>query len=225
MSVSTATKRETAQEASSDQVVCLNNMTWGTYKWLDDRRGHQPGTRFTFSEGVLQIMAVGFEHEWLNRFLAQIVELLGQAFRLNYENAGGITLRREDREKGFEPDTCFYFANAARIRGKKEISLAIDPPPDLMIEIDITSSSLNRLPIFASAGVPEVWRYQFGTLTMYALNGESYRVTETSLTFPSVTPAQITSWLSDAQTMLRLEWIDTMQERLRQIVAEQKHDQ
>ena len=87
---------------------------------------------------------------------------------------GSTTFNREDLERGFEPDASFYIRNEALIRGKRRIDLNVDPPPDLVIEVDITSPSLDKFPIYARPGVPEVWRYDGERLTIYELRSEEF---------------------------------------------------
>ena len=101
-------------------------------------------------------MVLSTKHERPNRTLALLVEILAEELNMDVQRLGSTTFTREDLDKGFEPDSCFYIQNEARVRGKEEIDLAVDPPPDLVIEIDITSPSLNKFPIYARIGVPEV---------------------------------------------------------------------
>jgi hypothetical protein len=111
---------------------------------------------------MLEIMVLSFRHETLNRTLVMLVETetLAEELDIDLINAGSTTCKRVDLARGFEPDTGFYSQRAGHIRSKDEIDLTVDPPPDLVIEIDITSPSLDKLPIYAAVGVPEVWLYQ-----------------------------------------------------------------
>jgi Uma2 family endonuclease len=85
-----------------------------------------------------------------------------------------------------EPDNCFYFQNEALVRGKLTFDLSQDPPPDLALEIDLTSKSLNRFPIYAHLGVPEIWCYDQGRLTVYLLQSGEYQPVAQSQVFPSL---------------------------------------
>lgn len=211
--VSTATQPKILQPPG-DQVVQVPGISWATYKQLDVERGEQRGTRFTFSEGVLQIMAVGREHEQLNYYLARLFELLAEIAELDFAPAGSTTFDRADLEKGFQPDSCFYITSVDQIRGKKEINLATDPPPDLLLEIDITSSSLNRLPLFAAVGVPEVWRYENGAIKIYQLHGKSYDESPASRWFPLVSAEQLEEWLAVSSTMPHFKWVQMIRDEL-----------
>lgn len=213
--VSTATQRKIIP-SSGDQVVQVPGVSWATYKQLDEERGEQRGIRFTFSEGVLQIMAVGREHEQLNFYLARLFELLAEIEELDFAPAGSTTFDRADLEKGFQPDSCFYITSVDRIRGQKEINLETDPPPDLLLEIDITSSSLNRLTLFAAVGVPEVWRYENGAIKIYQLHGEIYDESPTSRWFPRVTAEQLAEWLVVSSTLPHFKWVQMIRDEFKQ---------
>jgi len=118
--------------------------------------------------------------------------------------------------RGFEPDTCFYARNAERIRGKEEIDLTVDPPPDLVIEIDITSPSLNKLPIYAAVGVPEVWRYNSKGLTIFRREGGQYHAHAESSLLPGATGQVISQFLEDSQSMKRTAWVCSVREWARE---------
>ena len=103
-----------------------------------------------------------------------LVEVMAEEMGVDIERLGSTTFKRADLHKGFEPDSCFYIQNEERVRGKLEIDLLTDPPPDLVIEIDISHPSLNKLPIYVQVGVPEVWRYDGSQLQLLALNEGQY---------------------------------------------------
>jgi Uma2 family endonuclease len=152
-------------------------------------------------------MSPSSEHERYNRTVAQIVEELAVEMDMNIDSLGSTTFRREDIDRGFEPDSCFYIQNVARVRGKKRIDLSADPPPDLVIEIDITSPSLDKFPIFAQAGVPEVWRFDGGRLAIYELSGSAYLERDASIAFPAITASDVTTFVRESETMDRPEWV------------------
>jgi len=126
---------------------------------------------------------------------------------IDVDNVGSNTFKREDLARGFEPDTCFYIQNAERVKGKARIDLTLDPPPDLIIEIDITSPSLNKFSIFAALGILEVWRYDGKAVTIFSLEHGEYRAQETSIVLPKVTSQIVSRFLEDSQSTKRSTWI------------------
>src|SRR3954466_13251495 len=99
------------------------------------------------------------EHERPKRFIGRMIESLTMELGIAVACFGSTTFRRKDRSKGLEPDECYYFRDEPRMRGRKRLNMIKDPPPELVVEIDITSRSVPREPIYAALGVPEIWRY------------------------------------------------------------------
>lgn len=125
------------------QKVILQHVSWDTYERLLSEREHSPGTRFNYDRGTLEIMIVSLRHERLKHRLSTLVEVIAEELGIDTEGAGSTTFRRRDARGGSEPDACFYFEHAARMRVQDDVDLDVDPPPELVIEIDITSPSLN----------------------------------------------------------------------------------
>jgi Uma2 family endonuclease len=190
-----------------EQRVTLHNVSWETYERLLADLQDSSAPRMTYDRGTLEIMSPSSEHERYNRTAAQIVEELAVEMNVNIDSLGSTTFRREDIDRGFEPDSCFYIRNAASVRGKKRIDLGVDPPPDLVIEIDITNPSLDKFPIFAKVGVPEVWRFDGSRLAIYELAAGEYLERGASVAFPAVTAAVVTGFIKESETMERPEWV------------------
>jgi Uma2 family endonuclease len=190
-----------------EQRVILHNVRWETYERLLADLQDSSAPRMTYDRGTLEIMSPSSEHERYNRAAAQIVEELAVEMNMNIDSLGSTTFRREDIERGFEPDSCFYIQNAERVRGNKRIDLTVDPPPDLVIEIDITSPSLAKFPIFAQVGVPEVWRFDGKDFAIYELSEGKYQERDASIVFPKVTATDVTTFMQESETMARPEWI------------------
>src|SRR6185503_875081 len=189
------------------QRVILNEISWETYQRLMEERGEQPQPRYAYDRGRLEIMVTSYEHENVKHVLDMLVELLAAELEIDVEGAASTTFQREDLAQGFEPDACFYVQDASSIRGHKQIDLRVDPPPELVIEIDISHASLNKFPIFAGLGIPEVWRYHKQTLNILRLTGETYLLQETSDVFPGAPAEDLTRLIADSQKMRRTEWI------------------
>jgi Uma2 family endonuclease len=191
----------------AEQIVLLDHISWETYERLLAEQGEINGKRFTYDQGMLEIMVLSTRHERLNRTLALLVELAAEALNLDLERFGSATFQRADLRKGFEPDSCFYIQHAEAVRGKEQVDLTVDPPPDLLIEIDITSPSLNRFPIFAAVGVPEVWRYDGERLTFYHLVDAIYLPATHSIALPLLSSEDGTHLLEKSETLRSTAWL------------------
>ena len=187
-------------EGQLTQIIVLSNIRWDTYQLLLADLGDHRATRLAFAHGILTLKMPSKLHEIINRLLARIVKTLTEELDLEVVDIGSTTLERPDLEKGAEPDTGFYIQNASRLGG-------LDPeipdqlPPDVVIEMDITSPSTQRLEIYAALGVPEVWQYtkQQG-LVIYQGRSQGYSSSELSLAFPMVTAQQLNEFLNQRQT-------------------------
>jgi Uma2 family endonuclease len=190
-----------------DQRVLLDNISWDLYERLLAANRDRSVPRFTYDRGQLEIMSPSAEHEQLKETITLLVNVVAEEMGVNTEGFGSTTFRRADSARGFEPDACFYLANLAHVKGKTELDLQLDPPPDLVIEIDITSSSLDKLAIFAHVGVPEVWRYDGSRGRILRLEGSAYVEHEESAVLPGVTGTVMARFLDDNRTLERLTWL------------------
>jgi len=134
-------------------------VSWQTYERLPDEQQDNAATRLNYDRGVLEIMIPSLRHERIKHLLATLVELIAAERGLDAEGLGSITFRREELARGFEPYAAFYLRHAARMRGLETVDLCRDPAPELVIEIDISYGSLDKLPVYAGLRVAEVWRY------------------------------------------------------------------
>ena len=127
--------------------VILHNISWSLYEQLLAAHADNSSPRFAYDRGELEITVPSYEHEELNRLLDNCIALIALEWNIEYCNAGSTTFKREDLERGFEPDSCFYVQHAGQVAGKKRLDLTVDPPPDLVLEVDITHPSLDKLSI------------------------------------------------------------------------------
>jgi Uma2 family endonuclease len=190
-----------------EQKVILKGVSWETYERLLAEQEGESGTRFAYDSGILEILVPSARHEKPNRILASLVEVLAEEMALNIECLGSTTLKRADLLKGFEPDSCFYIQHAEAIRNNEEVDLTVDPPPDLVIEIDITSPSLDKFPLYAAVGVPEVWRYDGTHVMMYRLAGERYVAVTHSVVLPLLTNEHATRFLEERKQAPSTVWL------------------
>ena len=193
--------------------MVLENVSWGTYERLISEREERRKPRFSYDRGRLELMSPSGEHDVSSRLIALLVDMVAEESGIDVENAGSTTFKREDLERGFEPDESFYFSeNAARIRelvrNKGDIVLDEgDPPPDLIVEVDITNPSLNKLPIYAALGVPEVWRHDGERLVILRLrSAEGYTEAGESGFLHAATGETLTRLISAGLTLERPAW-------------------
>jgi Uma2 family endonuclease len=197
----------------AEQRVLLRNASWETYERLISEREERPVPRFFYDRGVLEIVSPSTEHEGTARIIALLVEELGVELEIDVFDAGHTTFRREDLDRGFEPDGSFYFSqNAERVRGKHNIDLNVDPPPDLVVEVDVTSYSLDKLPIYACLGISEVWRYADGQLQILGLHGQDYEAITESTVLPPLTSDVLARFVEEGLKTRRPSWVRRVRE-------------
>jgi Uma2 family endonuclease len=184
----------------------LRHVSWETYESLLADHADARSPRFTYCEGMLEIMSPSSEHEELILVMAAIADITAEEQQVEFKGLGSTTFRRPDLKRGTEPDACFYIQNVERIRGKKEIDLTVDPPPDLVIEIEITSPALAKLPVYARLGVPEIWRHDGRTPRILRLSGDHYEECDRSGVLPSLTPSVLSEFCEQSKTLTTLAW-------------------
>ena len=177
-------------ERRADRVV-LYNISWQQFENLLIDLGESRAARVAYDNGTLEIIKPLLQQEYYKEAIGDAVKDIAEELEINYESYGSTTWKREARLAGIEPDNCFYFQNEAKIRGKLKFNLNQDPPPDLALEIDLTSKSLDRFPLYARLGVPEIWCYDAGELKIYQLQNEAYLEVEISSVFPMLRVQEI----------------------------------
>jgi Uma2 family endonuclease len=185
--------------------MVLENVAWQTFVALaEQRRGSVP--RMTYDQGVLELMSPKREHVNIACLLGRIVETYSELKNIEIISVASVTVKRSDLSKAFEADESYYIANAVRLMGKKELDFEVDPPPDLIIEVELTSSAIQKMAMFATIQVPEVWRHDGESLQMFQLLQGSYQRIESSLQLPGLTTQRIneTFVLRDAVGETRL---------------------
>jgi Uma2 family endonuclease len=141
-----------------------------------------------------------YEHENPKIQFDRFILVLAEELEIEIKSAGSTTLKRKATNLGIEPDNCYYIQNEPAVRGKQELDLETDPPPDLAIEIDITSSSVNKFRIYSTLGVPELWRYNGRDLKFYQLVEGQYVECEFSLAFPLVSVTDMSRLIEQSKT-------------------------
>lgn len=180
----------------TDGALTQHGFTWAEYEELLHVLGDSSGLRVSYNDGTLQIMSPSQKHEKRARLIEQLVGTLSLRLRIRILSYGSSTIKKRREQKGVEPDACFYVQNATVVGTKDEIDFNVDPPPDVAVEIDLHHESLSKFPIYAALGVPEIWRYDGASLTIYHLRDEQYVVSEASLALPLLTSAVLTEFLA-----------------------------
>ncbi|MGF1499321.1 MAG: Uma2 family endonuclease [Elainellaceae cyanobacterium] len=160
--------------------LLLRDVTWAEFEQILDDLGEHRSVRLAYCQGVLELMTPLPEHEAAKEIISDLIKALLEELDIDFWPLGSTTFKNERMVEGIEPDQCFYTQNEAIVRGKDRIDLALDPPPDLAIEVDVTSRT--HPDIYASLGVPELWRFEKGNLQIYRLQDGRYQpVVESAL--------------------------------------------
>jgi Uma2 family endonuclease len=200
------------------EIIHLSGISWGTYERLLEELGDRH-LRLTYNRGNLEIMAPSPEHELSKTLMGRFVETLAEESEVQIYPLGSTTFKRPELS-GAEPDECFYIRRIGAVRGKKRLDLAEDPAPDLVVEIDVTSSSQNRLQVYADLGVAEVWIYDGKSLVIQQLQNGTYITSQTSQFFLDIPVPEIARFLQQAETMDYLELVKTFQNWVRSQIGQ-----
>lgn len=177
--------------------LIFQHVTWTAYEKLLEALGPGYRVRISYDHGRLEMMMPLPIHEWDKDFIARMMHVLTDELEMDMNSLGSTTFRYSGWLQGLEPDACFYIQNAARITGVRRFDPAVPPPPpDIAVEIDITSESLNRLPTYRNLGVPEIWRHDGEKLEFLHLTESGYVSSSTSRTFPFLTAADVERFLA-----------------------------
>ena len=218
MSTVTASWLEAVEKLPADSLLTLHHVTWQEYEDLLDQVGETRGLRISYNNGTLQVTPPSPEHECYARFFDGLMTLIMLKLRINIRSFGSTTMKTQQRAKGTEPDACFYVQTAALIGNRLQLDFTTDPPPDVAVEVDLHHQSLNKFPIYAALGVPEVWRYDGQQLTIHLLQENDYVAAPQSQALPLLTAQRLTEFLTrvreegDFQASLAFdEWLQSQQ--------------
>ncbi len=189
------TKSEASGADVGESGILLEGVPWSGYeavlRWTRERR-----FRITYDWGTLEIISPSSTHEEQKKLMAAMIEILMEECDIGYRSLGSMTFKRKDLRRGLEPDDCYYVETFAEVSGRKKINLKTDPPPDLVLEVDVSSSSVRRLEIYASLGVSEVVIHRDGAIGFLRLGRDgAYRAVPRLCNFPGFISAELTEWL------------------------------
>lgn len=185
----------------AEQRTVLHNISWETFETLLKETGEDRGSRFAYDGSTLEIMTPLFEHENPKCNFGNFIIALAEELNIEIRSAGSTTLKRKIVRKGIEPDNCYYIQNELAVRGRETLDLTNSPAPDLAIEIDITSTSIDKFDIYSALGVSELWRYDGKNLKFYQLVEDEYLEREYSIAFPLASVKVISRFIEQSKTM------------------------
>jgi Uma2 family endonuclease len=184
---------------NGEQRVVFRNITWQGYQQLLGIFGDRRATRITFDQGTLEISMPSEDHGFSGRLIERLIIILVVELGLMVKTMGSTRLDRADLERGAEPDNAYYIQNQSLVTGRT-VNLAIDPPPDLVVEVDITHTDINKPALYASMGIPEFWRYNGQQWYIYQLQANAYVEVSVSPTFPMLSKEKFYEFLAVAQS-------------------------
>ena len=171
------------------QQLLVEDVNWQQFESILAELGERRASRLSYSNGRLEIMVPLPEHEKAKEIIGDMVKILLETRQIAFESLGSTTLKNERMSQAVEPDTCFYIQNQAAVIGKNRLDMSVDPPPDLAIEIDLTSRT--QLDNYQILRVPELWRYARRGLQINVLQAEQYIESDVSPTFPNIPIVQL----------------------------------
>lgn len=201
------------------QRIQLQEVNWNEFEAILDELGNKRACRIAYSDGILEIRMPLPKHEKTKVLISDMVKILLEELNIDNECFGSSTFKRQDMAKGIEPDDCFYIENSARMIGKDRIDLIIDPPPDLAIEVDVTSKT--GLDAYQSLGVPELWRFEDGQLRISLLQDGQYQDANASSHFPKFPIIDgISQFLERSQTEGRSQTLKAFRQWVRKFAED-----
>ncbi|MDD1414633.1 Uma2 family endonuclease [Dolichospermum sp. ST_con] len=169
--------------------IILHNISWQEFEEILTELGENRASRLAYYQGILEIKMPLPKHEVAKVIIGDLVKIILEELEIDCECFGSTTFKRQDMNSGIEPDDSFYIKNHVQMIGKEKIDLNIDPPPDLVIEIDVTSKT--QLDAYLALAVPEVWRYENDKLQINIWQDGKYIESENSPNFPDLQIAEI----------------------------------
>ena len=189
-----------------EQRIVIRDVGWDGYEALLKIIG-DGYPRLAFDGKDVELTSPSLDHDRFKRKLGRLVETLTLEFDIPCEALGSTTWRLKLKEKGLEPDECYYIANSPTAIGR-QIDLNVDPPPDLAIEIEISRSILDRLEIYASLGFPEIWRFDGETLRVETLQPDrTYETVDFSPALPFLPLEEVVNWLERGENIGQTPWL------------------
>jgi Uma2 family endonuclease len=199
-------------------VLALDGVSWEEYERILEDLAERPSIRITYDQGRLEIVSTSTLHERWKVFIELLVAATCEEFGIAMESCGGMTQKRKRDRRGAEADTCFYVAKAKEIINREDFDLETGPAPDIVVEVDKANQSLNKFQIYATFGVPEIWRCDVRRkrIEMYELRENTYIKIESSRFLPILTPETLTDFIEQRKTHGQIAALASFRAWLRQ---------
>jgi Uma2 family endonuclease len=206
----------------SEQRIVLKDVSWQQFESILAEMGADRTTRFTFDRGRLEMMTPLEEHDRCHKLIESLILVLADVMQLPVEGYKAPTLKRLDLGIAAEPDTGYYIQHEREIHGKATINLATDPPPDIVLDVALNKSTVDRLALYAALGVPEVWRYASqpgddflkGSLQIYTLDGTRYVDSSSGFAFPFLPAGRILQFIDESDALGLMSALRSLREWL-----------
>jgi len=188
---------DAAEHLLSGARLLIEDFDWKHYEQLREAIGNGSRWRVSYDHGRLEILSPSPRHDKFGALIDLVVFVFMEVHDLDLESYGHATWKSKAIEVGVEPDCCYFIRKAHRVVGKLDFNMAVDPPPDVAVEVDLTRSSFKKLSIYAALGVPEVWRFHGNAFTFHALEGGRYSELQASRIVPQLTGAIMVEAIED----------------------------
>jgi Uma2 family endonuclease len=186
------------QTLADEKRVTLQGLTWQAYQQILHALPQTRAAKLTFDRGTLEIRMPLEDHEYARELIGLFIRILVGEMGMPLKSMGSTTLDREDLERGSEPDNAYYIQNQPKVAGRT-VDLATDPPPDLVVEVEMTHTDIDKNQLYAAMGVPEFWRFNGQQWRIYQLQGKTYAEVDHSPTFAWVEKADLYRFLDQAR--------------------------
>jgi Uma2 family endonuclease len=193
-----APEPKTKIQPVGEQRVVLRDLSWEAYLQILNALPQSRGARLTYDDGVLEITVPSETHEFSGRLIECFIRTLVELMGLRIKTMGSTTMNYPHLKKGAEPDNAYYIQNQPLVKGR-EVDFKQDPPPDLVVEVDITHTDIAKNQFYASLRVPEFWRFNGQIWRVYQLQEGVYVEVEVSPTFPRVPKERLYAFLDEAK--------------------------
>lgn len=187
---------EIAEEMEPGQAHIFHNVSWAEYEELIAQLPEAKWIRVSYDEGALELKTISTAHECYANFISGMMSILSVTLRINICSFGSATIRKSYQNKGKEPDSCFYVQTAPQLGNRIDLDFAVDPPPDVCVEVDLYDDPLSKFSIYAGLGVPEVWRFDGTDLAIHLRQNNQYIASSTSLALPMLSAETLTRFLT-----------------------------